>query len=90
MQRDDRGREGLRQRQQALRQRHPGPVAAVQEGPDDLGESELFGPSLSAQFESTWVLTGSSVPVQEGLEAGAMAFYHLHQAAFGPRSGFPF
>lgn len=39
MQRDARGREGVRQRQQALRQRHPGPVPTVQKGRDDLGES---------------------------------------------------
>lgn len=38
MQRDDRSGEGVRQRQQALRQRHPGSVSAVQEGRDDLGE----------------------------------------------------
>ena len=38
MQWDDRGGPGLRQRQQAVRQRDQGPVAAVQEGGDDLGE----------------------------------------------------
>lgn len=38
MQRDDRGRQGVHRRQQALRQRHPGPVPAVQKGRDDLGE----------------------------------------------------
>lgn len=35
---DDRGRQGLRQRQQALREWHQGPVPAVQEGGDDISE----------------------------------------------------
>lgn len=38
VQRDDRGRPGLRQRQQALCQWHQGPVPAVQEGGGDFGE----------------------------------------------------
>lgn len=38
MQWDDWSREGVCQRQQTLCQRHPGPVSAVQEGWDDLGE----------------------------------------------------
>lgn len=38
MQWDDRGGQGLRQRQQAVRQRDQRPVTAVQEGGDDLRE----------------------------------------------------
>lgn len=38
LQRDDRGRQGLRQCQQTLCEWHQGPVAAVQEGGDDIGE----------------------------------------------------
>lgn len=51
MQRDDRGRPGLRQRQQALRQRHQGPVPAMQERGDDIGEQE-FETVLRAVYSS--------------------------------------
>lgn len=45
LQRDDRGGEGVRRRQQAVCQRDPGPVPALPEGPDDLGEGPDPGPS---------------------------------------------
>lgn len=51
MQWDDRGRPGLRQRQQALCQRHQGPIPAMQERGDDIGEQK-FETNLRAVYSS--------------------------------------
>ena len=45
----DRGGQGLRQRQQTLRQWHQGPGDAVQEGGDDFCE---YGPRYSFTFNT--------------------------------------
>lgn len=56
VQRHDRGRPGLRQRQQAVRQWHQGPVTAVQEGGDDIGKWEESLKTLRAEKERALML----------------------------------